>query len=61
MLHTATDRATLRKVEDCSTFPATRLAIFVARQVAKRGCYTLRCKLQEKLPRVTAPLAAIPL
>ena len=40
MLHAATDRATLRKVEDCSTFPATRLAIFVARQVAKRGCYT---------------------
>ena len=40
MLHAATDHATLQKVEDCSTFPATRLAIFRCETSCKEGCYT---------------------
>ena len=44
MLHAATGFAMLRKVEDCSIFSATSFAM------------ALRCKLQIKLPRVTAHL-----
>ena len=59
----ATCLATLRKVEDRSTFLATRNATIA---VAKMGLHvnfflqlatqqTLRCKVQEKLLRVTWP------
>ena len=60
MLHAATDRATLRKVEDCSTYPATRPRRCVTRAISSATCLTiaLRCKLQEKLPRVTGPLVS---
>ena len=37
MLHAATDRATLQKVEDCSTFPSTHLAIFRCERSYKEG------------------------
>ena len=56
-----------KKEEDESTCPATRNAIFSSRDKFRRGgviraissstCFAtaLRCKLQEKLPRVTGP------
>ena len=63
--------ATLQKVEKCSIFLRLATQFYVARQVAKRGCYTLnfirsmscngscqRClaSCRKKLPRITAPL-----
>ena len=67
MLHAATGFATLRKVEDCSTFSATCFVIFryvascrrgVTRTISSATCFAiaLHCILQRKLSRETGPL-----
>ena len=67
MSHAATCLAMLQKVEDISTFPATRNATFCCRCRLQNwgvtleiflATWVLRDKLQEKLPHVTWPLMA---